>query len=107
MKFTLAGVRPPFRFRPESPMSDEELIRFCAANDVARVERDVDGEILVMSPAGSRTGRRNAAIISALDTWPEGTDAGMSSIRAPVSPLPMAHCAVLMPRGLRLADGTL
>ncbi len=69
MKSTLAGVRPPFRFRPESPMSDEELIRFCAANDIARVERDVSGEILVMSPAGNRTGRRNAAIISALDTW--------------------------------------
>jgi Uma2 family endonuclease len=65
----LAGKRPPFRFRPESPMSDEDLMRFCAANDIARVEREVNGEILVMSPAGNRTGRRNAAIISALDTW--------------------------------------
>jgi Uma2 family endonuclease len=65
----LAGMRPPFRFRPETPMSDEDLIRFCAANDIARVEREVDGEILVMSPAGNRTGRRNAAIVSALDVW--------------------------------------
>src|ERR1700748_1415941 len=65
----LAGKRPPFRFRPETPMSDEDLMRFCAANDITRVEREVDGEILVMSPAGNRTGRRNAAIISALDTW--------------------------------------
>jgi len=69
MNSTLAGMRPPFRFRPETPMSDEDLMRFCAANDIARVEREVDGEILVMSPAGNRTGRRNAAIISALDTW--------------------------------------
>ena len=69
MNSTLAGMRPPFRFRPETPMSDEDLIRFCAANDITRVEREVDGEILVMSPAGNRTGRRNAAIISALDTW--------------------------------------
>jgi Uma2 family endonuclease len=69
MNSALAGKRPPFRFRPETPMSDEDLIRFCAANDIARVEREVDGEILVMSPAGNRTGRRNAAIISALDTW--------------------------------------
>jgi Uma2 family endonuclease len=69
MKSTLAGVRPPFRFRPETPMSDADLMRFCAANDIARIERDANGEILVMSPAGNRTGRRNAAIISALDTW--------------------------------------
>src|ERR1700723_833494 len=69
MNPALAGKRPPFRFRPESPMSDEDLMRFCAANGIARVEREVNGEILVMSPAGNRTGRRNAAIISALDTW--------------------------------------
>ena len=69
MNSALAGKRPPFRFRPETPMSDEDLMRFCAANDITRVEREVDGEILVMSPAGNRTGRRNAAIISALDTW--------------------------------------
>jgi Uma2 family endonuclease len=69
MNSALAGKRPPFRFRPETPMSDEDLMRFCAANDIARVEREVNGEILVMSPAGNRTGRRNAAIISALDIW--------------------------------------
>jgi Uma2 family endonuclease len=69
MNSALAGMRPPFRFRPETPMSDEDLMCFCAANDIARVEREVNGEILVMSPAGNRTGRRNAAIISALDTW--------------------------------------
>ncbi len=69
MNSALAGMRPPFRFRPETPMSDEDLMSFCAANDIARVEREVDGEILVMSPAGNRTGRRNAAIISALDRW--------------------------------------
>jgi Uma2 family endonuclease len=69
MNSALAGMRPPFRFRPETPMSDEDLMRFCAANDITRVEREVNGEIFVMSPAGNRTGRRNAAIISALDTW--------------------------------------
>lgn len=64
-----AGARPPYRFRPQTPMSDEDLMRFCAAHDIARVERDATGEIIVMSPAGNRTGRRNAAIIAALDTW--------------------------------------
>ena len=71
MNPVLAGVRLPFRFRPETPMSDEDLMLFCAANDIARIEREVDGEILVMSPAGNRTGRKNAAIIRALDAWAE------------------------------------
>jgi Uma2 family endonuclease len=69
MNPVLAGMRLPLRFRPETPMSDEDLMLFCAANDIARIEREVDGEILVMSPAGNRTGRRNAAIVSALDVW--------------------------------------
>ena len=41
----------PLRFRPETPMSDEELMGFCAANEGLRVESDANGEILVMTPA--------------------------------------------------------
>jgi Uma2 family endonuclease len=68
MNFALAEMPLPLRFRPETPMSDEELMRFCAANDFLRVERDANGEILVMTPAGNRTGRMNALIIAALAT---------------------------------------
>ncbi|WP_263365030.1 Uma2 family endonuclease [Edaphobacter bradus] len=71
MNFNLAEMPLPLRFRPETPMSDEELMRFCAANDDLRVERDANGEILVMTPAGNRTGRMNAAIIMALGAWAE------------------------------------
>ncbi|MDQ2834189.1 MAG: Uma2 family endonuclease [Acidobacteriota bacterium] len=74
----LTGVRPPFRFRPETPMSDVDLMLFCAANDIARLEREVDGEILVMSPAGTRTGKRNAAIVGALDAWAEADGRGFA-----------------------------
>jgi Uma2 family endonuclease len=71
MNFALAGMPLPLRFRPETPMSDDDLMRFCAANDFLRVERDANGEILVMTPAGNNTGRKNTAIISALDAWAE------------------------------------
>ncbi|MEI9977857.1 MAG: Uma2 family endonuclease [Edaphobacter sp.] len=54
MNFALSEMPLPLRFRPETPMSDEELMRFCAANDAVRVERDANGEILVMTPAVSR-----------------------------------------------------
>ena len=57
-------------------MSDEDLMRFCAANDFLRVERDANGEILVMTPAGNRTGRMNALIIAVLTTWAESDGRG-------------------------------
>ncbi|WP_213807616.1 Uma2 family endonuclease [Granulicella sp. dw_53] len=62
MNFAVTGMPLPMQFRPETPMSDEELMRFCAANDFLRAERDANGEILVMTSAGSKTGRRNTAI---------------------------------------------
>ena len=69
MNFALAEMPLPLRFRPQTPMSDDELMRFCAANDFLRVERDANGEILVMTPAGNNTGRRNAYLIQVLGTW--------------------------------------
>jgi Uma2 family endonuclease len=69
MNFSLAEMPLPLRFRPSRPMSDEELMRFCAANDALRVERDANGEILVMSPAGGKTGRRNSSLIIDLGVW--------------------------------------
>jgi Uma2 family endonuclease len=71
MSFALTGISLPVRLRPETPMSDEDLMRFCAANETLRVERDANGEILVMTPAGNRTGMRNTAIIAALYAWAE------------------------------------
>ena len=57
-------LHPPKRY-----MTDEELMRFCEENEIARVERDVDGEILVMSAASSRTGRKNAYVSQMLANW--------------------------------------
>ena len=71
MNFALAEMPLPLRFRPEKPMSDEELMRFCAANDAVRVERDANGEILVMTPAGSKTSKMNLRIGRFLDEWTE------------------------------------
>ena len=76
MHFALAEMPLPFRFRPETPMSDEELMRFCAANDFLRVERDANGEILVMTPAGNNTGRKNAYLIQVLGAWSDADGRG-------------------------------
>jgi Uma2 family endonuclease len=78
MNFALAEMPLPLRFRPETPMSDEELMRFCAANDFLRVERDANGEILVMTPAGSKTSSMNSRITRLLDEWAEADGHGIA-----------------------------
>jgi Uma2 family endonuclease len=78
MNFALAEMPLPLRFRPETPMSDEQLMRFCAANDFLRVERDANGEILVMTPAGLKTSRMNSRITRLLDEWAEQDGRGIA-----------------------------
>jgi Uma2 family endonuclease len=78
MNFNLAEMPLPLRFRPETPMSDEDLMRFCAANDDLRVEREANGEILVMTPAGINTSRMNMRIGRLLDEWAEQDGRGIA-----------------------------
>ncbi len=52
-------------------MTDDQLLRFCAVNDVWRVERDTNGEILVMTPAGFGSSNMNVRISRLLDEWAE------------------------------------
>src|ERR1700692_1864751 len=59
----------PIRLRFERPISDDELLRFCESNEDLRVEREANGEILVMTPAGFRTGRKNAYLTQVLGMW--------------------------------------
>jgi len=53
-------------------------MRFCAANDAVRVERDANGEILVMTPAGSGTSRMNSRLTRFLDEWAEEDGRGVA-----------------------------
>jgi Uma2 family endonuclease len=50
MNLALNEIELPIRLRTAVPMSDLELMRFCAANETLRVEREPNGEILVMTP---------------------------------------------------------
>jgi Uma2 family endonuclease len=50
-------------------LSEDDFFDFCQANSDWRIERTSEGEIIVMPPAGGETGRRNAGLTGALDTW--------------------------------------
>lgn len=110
MNFALAEMPLPLRFRPETPMSDEELMRFCAANDFLRVERDANGEILVMTPAGSKTSRMNSRITRLLDEWAEADGRGITfdsngGFNLPDGSMRAAEAAwVALPRWKALSD---
>ena len=65
-----AEVEPfVIKFRPLTDMTDEQFAAFCALNDVLRIERSAEGEIILMPPAHSNTGTRNADLNADLTIW--------------------------------------
>ena len=65
----------PFRYRPQVPMTEHDFLR---VNDFTRIEREPNGEILVMSPANSRTSNINSRICRFLVEWAEQDGRGLS-----------------------------
>lgn len=59
----------PVRITFEQPLSDEALMRFSADNDWLRVERDANGELIVMFPTGSEGSGWNAEINADFTVW--------------------------------------
>ena len=47
-------------------LTDDELLRLCAANRNLRIERDRHGNLVIMSPSGSNTSRRNSILVAEL-----------------------------------------
>jgi Uma2 family endonuclease len=91
-------------------MTDDELLRFCAANDGLRVEREANGEILVMTPAGSKTSKMNSRLTRLLDEWAEADGRGVAfdsngGFTLPDSSMRAADAAwVALPRWQALSD---
>jgi hypothetical protein len=51
-ELVLGDLLLPVVLRPARPLSDEELLAFCEANDALQIESDADGSITVMTPRG-------------------------------------------------------
>ncbi|HWU90279.1 MAG TPA: Uma2 family endonuclease [Kofleriaceae bacterium] len=71
----------PMRLRLARPLGHDELFEFCAANRDLRIERTADGELLIRSPTGGETGRRNFDLIGQFAAWVkrDGTGLGFDS----------------------------
>ncbi|HEY5381013.1 MAG TPA: Uma2 family endonuclease [Acidobacteriaceae bacterium] len=65
----MSEIELPVRLRFERPLTDDELLHFCAVNDLLRIERDKNGELVLMSPTGAEGGGRNAELTTDLMLW--------------------------------------
>ena len=69
MNLALSELGLPIRIRPDRPMTDEELGRFCSNNEPLQVERDSNGELIVMSPNWTEGGGRESRAGGYLFIW--------------------------------------
>jgi Uma2 family endonuclease len=60
----------------ERPLNDDEFFEFCARNPRLRIEREANGEIIIMPPAGGETGYRNSELTAQLAVWAKGDGRG-------------------------------
>lgn len=60
---------PLFVHLPMAVMDDEQLLAFCRANPELHIERNAEGEVIVMSPTGAETSHRNLMISAMLYLW--------------------------------------
>lgn len=67
---TYLGLQPlVLHLQPVLELSDEQLFEFAQNNRDWRMERNSEGEILIMPPTGGETGDRNAEITMQLRLW--------------------------------------
>ena len=64
------------KFKPLTEMTDEQFEKFCALNDILRIERTSKGEIILMPPTRGYTGNRNADVTIDLGVWARVDDTG-------------------------------
>ncbi|MDJ1169055.1 Uma2 family endonuclease [Roseofilum sp. BLCC_M154] len=61
---------------PLSTMSDRQFYEFCRTNVNLQIERNADGEIIIMPPAFADTGNRKGRVFGQLFIWSETDGTG-------------------------------
>ena len=69
MNVTLQFSDLPLRLRFEEPLSDCDLLKFCNENNPLRVERDSNGELILMSPNTPKGSSIEAEVLTDLMVW--------------------------------------
>ncbi|EKV00387.1 hypothetical protein Lepto7375DRAFT_2497 [Leptolyngbya sp. PCC 7375] len=61
---------------PVGTLTDEAFYQLCRANPDVKFERSAQGKLIIMSPTGGESGRRNADITTDLNLWNRQTKLG-------------------------------
>lgn len=62
---------------PVWEMNADSFFDFCQLNSNLRIERTATGKLVIMSPAGSETGNRNAKLMQQLANWTDRDSSGI------------------------------
>lgn len=57
------------RMEPAIRLTDDQFFDFARQNDIMRMERTATGEIIIMTPTGGETGKRNFSLCMLLGIW--------------------------------------
>ncbi|MGK7876335.1 MAG: Uma2 family endonuclease [Xenococcaceae cyanobacterium] len=57
-------------------LTDEQFYQLCRENPDVKFERNAKGELIIMSPTGGGTGKRNAKLTTRFTLWNEQTNLG-------------------------------
>ena len=76
MEWSLTGLPLPIVLRPPSPLTDDELIAFSRRNKPYRIEKNTEGELVIMTPVGHNGGVREARVVAKLLSWADGDGRG-------------------------------
>lgn len=59
-------------------LTDEQFYQLCVNNNNLRIERNVNGDLLIMPPTGGKTGNRNGRLIQQLFNWSDSDGTGIA-----------------------------
>jgi Uma2 family endonuclease len=76
----LAVSQPPvvLHFSPVIDLSDDEFYEFCQLNADLRIERNSEGDVILMTPVGGEAGSRNMSLAIAVGGWAKQDGRGIA-----------------------------
>ena len=78
MNLHLTGLTLPATLMPAAPLTDEELMRFSEENKPLRIERNKEGELVIMTPVGGIGSAAELYVSRMLGNWADDVPGGIA-----------------------------